>query len=114
MKGEVMEVVRIDEVPETPTPRKVEVRKVLKKEHVQVVYLKFLPGQRIPSHVTPVDVFFYVVEGRGSVTIGDVSAEVAEGDIVFSPKGIPHSVENASEGLLKLLVVKTPNPEKAE
>ena len=45
-----MEIVRIDEVEEARTPRKIEVRKVLRKKDVQVVYLKFKPGKSCPPH----------------------------------------------------------------
>lgn len=106
-----MEIIRMDEVAEAQTPRKIEVRKVLNKPDVQVVYLKFKPGEGLPVHTTKVDVFFYVVEGTGRVTIGDEGETVRERDIVFSPKNIPHALENAGDGLFKVLVVKTPNPE---
>ena len=29
------------------------------------------PGKSLKKHVTPVDVFFYVLEGNGIVEIGD-------------------------------------------
>jgi quercetin dioxygenase-like cupin family protein len=106
-----MEIVRMDEVEEAQTSRKIEVRKVLKKPDVQVVYLKFKPGEELPLHTTKVDVFFYVVEGTGRVTVGDECETVQEKDIVFSPRDIPHALENAGDGLFKVLVVKTPNPE---
>lgn len=107
----MMEVVRMDEVEEARTPRKIEARKILKKKDVQVVYLKFKPGEEMPLHTTSVDVFFYIVEGRGRITVGEESETVGEKDIVFSPAGIPHALENAGDGLFKVLVVKTPNPE---
>ncbi|OFW59401.1 MAG: hypothetical protein A2W01_08795 [Candidatus Solincola sediminis] len=106
-----MEVVRMDEVEEAQTPHKIEVRKVLKKKDVQVVYLKFKPGEELPLHTTKVDVFFYIVEGRGKVTVGDEQEVVGEKEIIFSPADIPHALENAGDGLFKVLVVKTPNPE---
>ncbi len=106
-----MEIIRMDEVEEARTPRKIEVRKVLKKKDVQVVYLKFKPGEELPLHTTKVDVFFYIVEGKGKVTVGDEYEAVGEKDIVFSPADIPHALENTGDGLFKVLVVKTPNPE---
>ncbi|HHY48066.1 MAG TPA: cupin domain-containing protein [Firmicutes bacterium] len=73
--------------------------------------------------MTPVDVFFYVRSGSGIVTVGDEQAEVSEGDIVLSPKGIPHGLRahdagpgtgpgHGSAGPFSVLVVKTPNPER--
>lgn len=106
-----MEIVRIDEVEAARTPRKIEVRKVLRKKDVQVVYLKFKPGEELPLHTTKVDVFFYVIEGQGKVTVGGEQEMVKEKEIVFSPADIPHALENVGESLFKVLVVKTPNPE---
>jgi quercetin dioxygenase-like cupin family protein len=106
-----MEIVRIDEVKEARTPRKIEVRKVLRKKDVQVVYLKFKPGEELPLHTTKVDVFFYVIEGQGKVTVGGEEEMVKEKEIIFSPADVPHALENVGGGLFKMLVVKTPNPE---
>ena len=57
------------------------------------------------------DVFFYVIEGQGKVTVGGEQEIVGEKEIVFSPADIPHALENVGESLFKVLVVKTPNPE---
>ncbi len=70
-----MEIIRMDEVEEAQTPRKIEVRKVLKKKDVQVVYLKFKPGEELPLHTTKVDVFFYIVEGEGKITVGNETGD---------------------------------------
>ena len=106
-----MEVIRMDEVEEFKTPRKIEARKILKKDAVQVVYLKFKPGEEMPMHTTAVDVFFYVVEGQGRITVGEEAEVVGEKEIVFSPRDIPHALKNSGDGIFKVLVVKTPNPE---
>jgi len=39
-------------------------------EHAQAVHIELKPGETLKKHITPVDVFFYVLEGRGVVEIG--------------------------------------------
>jgi len=77
---------------------------------VEVVLLPFAPGQGLKEHTTPVDVFFYVVEGMAEIQVGEEVKQVEDGNIVLSPKGIPHNVRNTSDEDVKVMVVKTPNP----
>lgn len=92
------------------TPHGVDVRKLFDSEHVQVVEIQLLRGESLKKHITPVDVFFYVLEGTGEVEIGDERAEVKTDDLIESPKGIPHRLLNESSPAFRFLVVKTPKP----
>ena len=92
------------------TPHGVDVRKLFDSEHVQVVEIKLLPDEGLKKHITPVDVFFYVLEGKGIVEIGDEQSEVAKDQLIESPKGIPHRLMNESNAPFRFLVVKTPKP----
>jgi mannose-6-phosphate isomerase-like protein (cupin superfamily) len=85
-------------------------KKLLSAEPVEVVHLEVGPGDTLPSHKTPVDVFFYVLEGKGEIEIGDERAAVERDMLIESPKNIPHAVHNTSDGPFRVLVVKTPKP----
>ncbi len=87
--------------------------KLIHQDEVEVVLLAFKPGQGLKEHTTPVDVFFYVVQGTAEVQVGDQTKQVPEGNIVLSPKDIPHNVRNTSDADAKILVVKTPNPRRS-
>ncbi len=84
--------------------------RLIQQDEVQVVLLAFEPGQGLPVHTTPVDVFFYVIEGTPTIKVGDEENKISSGNIVLSPKDIPHTVKNESDEDTKVLVVKTPNP----
>lgn len=84
--------------------------KIIQKDEVEVVLLAFAPGQGLPVHTTPVDVFFHVIEGEAEIKVGDDVKTVSDGNIVLSPADIPHTVRNESEEDTKVLVVKTPKP----
>ena len=61
-------------------------------------------------HITPVDVFFYVLEGKGIVEIEDEKKEVGPDTLIESPAKIVHCWYNESNDVLKILVVKVPRP----
>lgn len=105
-----MEVIHLQEIATATNPRGVQVRHLIRRQDVAVSNLVLKPGETLAAHVTPVDVVFYVVEGRGQIQIGEESAQVAATDLVVSPAGIPHGLTADPDSLLSVLVVKTPNP----
>ena len=106
----MINVVNYEDTPIQETPHGVDVRKLFDSEHVQVVEIKLMPGESLKKHSTPVDVFFYVLEGTGIVEIGDQQSEVTMDQLIESPKGVPHRLLNESESPFRFLVVKTPKP----
>ncbi len=67
------------------------------------------PGEVIPPHEVPVDVFFYVVKGKGTIVIGEVDNPVIEGDIVVCPINTAMSVKADQSVEFSFLNVKTPS-----
>ena len=61
-------------------------------------------------HVTPVDAFFYVLEGSGVVEIGGERQTVSRDMLIDSPARIPHRLLNEGDEAFRFLVVKTPKP----
>ncbi len=92
------------------TPHKVDVRQLYEKESAQVMLITLQPGEQLKPHITPVDVFFFIVEGRPSVQIGDEITQVETHVLVESPKDIVHCLLNKSDQEAKILVVKAPKP----
>jgi quercetin dioxygenase-like cupin family protein len=84
----------------------VEAKEIYDTKGAQVIHMSLEPGQSLKKHVTPVDVFFYILEGKGVVEIGDESQEVEKDEIIDSPKGIPHLLRNNGVGIFRFLVVK--------
>ncbi len=105
-----MHIVKYSETKDAETPHGVSARKLFDSGHAQVVEIKLLPGESLKRHVTPVDVFFYVLEGSGVVEIGEERAEVAADQLIESPKDIPHLLANPGDAPFRFLVVKTPSP----
>ena len=83
---------------------------MLSREEVEVVRIELGPNSSLPVHTTPVEVFFYIIEGKGEIEIGEERNEVHAGEIVESPKDIPHGLHNTTDAAFEVLVVKTPKP----
>ena len=94
-----------------PNPHKVDVRKLYDHEHAQAMHITLHPGEKLLRHITPVDVFFYILEGKGTVEIGDETEKVEPDMVIESPARIPHCLMNDGEkGIFRVLVVKAPRP----
>ncbi len=105
-----MKAIEIKNVEPNPNPHGVETRKFHENEHVQAVHITLKPGEKLKKHITAVDVFFYVLEGKGIVEIGDEKKEVTKDTYIDSPAHIAHCWYNESNDILRVLVVKTPMP----
>lgn len=91
-------------------PHGVKVSKLYDTEHAQVIHITLEPGEALKKHITPVDVFFYVIEGTGVIEIGEEKKQVGQDSLIDSPAKIPHCWYNRSDKVLRILVVKVPHP----
>jgi len=103
-------IVNAFQAPESPNPHGVSARGLHATEHVQAVMVTLQPGEKLKLHITPVDVFFYVLEGFTTVEIGSEQQSVPADNLVESPARIPHRLLNESDAVTRILVVKTPRP----
>lgn len=92
------------------TPHKIDVREMYNKESAQAMLMLLKPGESLKPHKTPVDVFFFIVEGHPTIHIGDEN-EVCDVDtLIESPASIIHYISNDTDSLARILVVKAPRP----
>jgi quercetin dioxygenase-like cupin family protein len=69
----------------------------------------FQPGQSQKVHAhAEADKFYYVCSGRARLTVGQETREVAEGEIVWAPAGVPHGVAEALERTVLLVGIAPP------
>jgi len=88
----------------------VEGRRLYDMPEGQVIHITIDPGCSMPSHITPVNVAMYVLEGEPIIEIGNERKVGVAGTLVESPKDIPHAIFNPSEETVRLLVMKLPKP----
>jgi len=105
-----MKITEVAKLVSGPNPHHVDARKIYDSPHATAVVITLKPGESLKKHLTPVDVFFYVLEGEGVVEIGDERKTVGKDMLVESPARIPHRWMNESKALFRVLVVKVPRP----
>jgi quercetin dioxygenase-like cupin family protein len=54
-------------------------------------------GGYVYPHSHPTHEFYYVTSGRGVMTIGDEEREIRQGDLVYIPPDVVHSLRTISE-----------------
>lgn len=98
------------EAPKKDNPHKVDVCALYNHDNAQVMHMTLKPGESLKPHATPVDVFFYVLEGKPTILVGEESIQFEQDTLVESPKDIVHCISNETESIARVLVVKSPRP----
>jgi quercetin dioxygenase-like cupin family protein len=70
-------------------------------------------GGGMPRHTNTVEHEQYVLRGRARITTGDRVHEVASGDVLYIPAGMPHSYE-VVEAPFEFLCLVPNLPDKLE
>ena len=73
MRWIIIKITEISEIESSPNPHGVDARKIYDTENALAVHMTIKSGESLKKHITPVDVFFYVLEGEGVVEIGENS-----------------------------------------
>ncbi|MFL6239661.1 MAG: cupin domain-containing protein [Actinomycetes bacterium] len=54
-------------------------------------------GGLVDPHSHPTHEFYYIISGRGMMKIGDEEREVQQGDLIYTPPNVTHSIWPQSE-----------------
>ncbi|GAB6137809.1 cupin domain-containing protein [Halanaerobaculum tunisiense] len=104
-----MEIIKMDQLEGSKRWEGITVKKILKNEDTQVMNLVLKPGDEVPEHSVPVNVFFYIVEGRGTLRIGDEKKVVEAKDIIPCSPNTKMSLQADQGEEFVVLNVKTPS-----
>ena len=107
-----MKITKVIDAPLKETAHKVDVRPLYNGDNAQAMHIRLEPGESLKPHITPVDVFFYILEGTPNVHIGEEKETVDIDTMVESPKDIVHYLSNTSDKPARVLVVKAPRPKE--
>jgi len=110
---DTMIIVKVAETKLAETAHGVNVRNIYDNQHAQVMIIMLKPGESLKPHITPVDVFFYILEGTVDVTVGDKVKSVSSDCLIESPKDIKHNLSNNSDKIARIMVVKVPKPQSS-
>lgn len=84
-------------------------KKLIQSDGVIAEIVCYEPGQGTVTHQHPrQDEVFHVVEGQGTITIGEESMPISGGHLIFAPRNVPHSLAAAEDSRLVILFFKGP------
>lgn len=103
-----MSVIKLSELETKENVKGIKYKKVLNNKNVEVRNLILSEGDLVPEHKVLVDVFFHVVEGKGTIMIGDTDYELDEKDFIVCPPNTLMKVMANRGEKFNILNVKTP------
>jgi mannose-6-phosphate isomerase-like protein (cupin superfamily) len=63
----------------------------------------------VPKHMHPnTNEIQYILEGTGTIWLGDKEVRVQPGDLIIIPKGTAHAGTKPDSGVFKAIAIKTP------
>ena len=101
-----MKITEVAKLASIKNPHNVDVRTIFEAPDTSAVVITLKPGESLRKHVTPVNVFFSVLEETGIVEIGDERQSVGEDSVVESPAMIAHTWIHESKAVFREMVVK--------
>ncbi|WP_425447797.1 hypothetical protein [Dethiothermospora halolimnae] len=104
-----MEIIKLEEVKGKINPRGVESAVVLKHEDATITKIMLNQDDVLGKHKVPVNVFFYVVKGKGTIGIGDEESVVTENQIIVCPKNTMMTLKADQGENFEVINVKTPS-----
>jgi mannose-6-phosphate isomerase-like protein (cupin superfamily) len=84
-------------------------KKLIASENMVAELVCYEPGQATVPHLHPrQDEIFYVIEGKGTIVVGDENVSVSAGSVVFGPQGVRHGIRADAGDRLALMFIKGP------
>ncbi|MDA3872295.1 MAG: cupin domain-containing protein [Candidatus Marinimicrobia bacterium] len=91
-------------------PHGIQSTKMYDTDDALIMHLVLKAGESLKPHITPVDVAFYVLEGKPTIMVSNEKNQVTKDDIIESPKDIVHCIYNETKNDVRVLVMKLPKP----
>ncbi len=84
-------------------------KKLIASENMVAELVCYEPGQATVPHLHPrQDEIFHVIEGKGTVVVGEEEVRVSAGSVVFGPLGVRHGIRADAGDRLALMFIKAP------
>ncbi len=75
-----------------------EMREITEGGHLELVNeFSVEGGSAVYPHTHPTHEFYYVTSGRGHMTVGEDTREISQGDLVYIPPDVVHTLRPVSD-----------------
>lgn len=82
-------------------------KEVARKKAGTITVFAFDKGQGLSEHTAPFDAFVQVLDGRAEIRIGGKPHDVAAGEFLVMPAGIPHALQAVEKFKMLLVLIKS-------
>ena len=89
-------------------PNKISRDMLADKPEMRIALMCLEAGQKLEPHKAPLRLLMYVVEGKGTFTVGDEKIEADEKTCILCDPMIPHGFEADKGEKLVVMAVVTP------
>jgi len=107
-----LSIIAIDDIEARTVPGGGKIKRVIGSESARNMALAigiFQPGEGLVLHDHPKEEeFYYILCGKGTVTIGEEEREVKEGNVLYVPMGVKHRIVNTGSEELRSVFVLSP------
>lgn len=90
------------------SPQRPRVNLLHNSEQMRVVLFCYLPGQEMAPHSVASEISFLVLEGEGTVLVGEEETQAGPGTLLFCPPGAAHGIKAATN--MVVLATISPRP----
>jgi len=84
----------------TPEDRQRVKKNVFKTENFNVALICLEEGQEIPSRPEPYEVCFYIIDGRGTFSVGKEKFDLSKGNMIFAPANVARGIKSKERLIL--------------
>ena len=85
---------------------KVHFHPILSTDNGGVILVAFKAGQKLETHVAPMELMVNVLEGEVEFTVADKIHHLREGEFLLLGRDVPHSVLASADSKLMLVKLK--------
>ena len=103
-----MKVYRLDDLDAERAANEGAYLRFLRERNMSAGLYALSPGQEDPQRPHAQDEIYLVVSGRAALTVGQETATVGRGCVVYVPAGTPHRFHHVTEELRVLVVFSPP------
>lgn len=107
-EGQAMRVFRLDELDAERSANRGAYLRFLSERTMSAGLYALAPGELDTQQPHRQDEIYLVVSGRAAITVGQETAQVARGSVVYVPAGVPHRFHHITEELRVLVVFSPP------
>jgi mannose-6-phosphate isomerase-like protein (cupin superfamily) len=105
-----MKVFRMDDVDAERAANQGAYLRFLKERNLSAGLYALKAGEQDTQSPHGQDEIYFVVSGRGAITVGEETTTVARGSVVYVPAGVPHRFHHITEDLRVMVVFSPPEP----